>query len=121
VRRPRQAQRRIGLDSKAEPRLQVRPAPDGLRNILQGVPPRGRDRVGTAEPYGADFLKNYEVGWKTTWADNHLRFNGALFYETWNNFQFSFLGPNSVTIVANAAQAQVKGLETELEWAVGNG
>ena len=87
----------------------------------KGFRPGGVNRVGTAEPYGADFLKNYEVGWKTTWADNHLRFNGALFYETWDNFQFSFLGPNSVTIVANAAQAQVKGLETELEWAVGNG
>jgi outer membrane receptor protein involved in Fe transport len=83
----------------------------------KGFRPGGVNRVGTAQPYAADFLKNYEVGWKTTWFDNHLRFNGALFYEKWDNFQFSFLGPNSVTIVANAGQAKVKGAETEIEYA----
>jgi outer membrane receptor protein involved in Fe transport len=87
----------------------------------KGFRPGGVNRVGTAAPYNADFLKNYEVGWKTSWLDNHLRFNGAFYYEKWDNFQFSFLGPNSVTIVANAAQARVKGAESELEWAVGRG
>src|SRR5262249_25255350 len=83
----------------------------------KGFRPGGVNRVGSAPPYSADYLKNYEIGWKTTWFDHHLRFNGALFYEKWDNFQFSFLGPNSVTIVANAAQAKVKGAETEIEWA----
>jgi len=68
-------------------------------------------------PYKADFLTNWELGWKTT-TDNHtLRWNGALFVENWNNFQFLFLGPNSVTVVQNAASAQIKGVETDLEWA----
>jgi iron complex outermembrane recepter protein len=89
--------------------------------LSKGFRPGGVNRVGAAPPYAADFLKNYEVGWKTSWFDNHLRFNGALYYEKWDNFQFSFLGPNSVTIVANAAQARVKGAESELEWAVGRG
>ena len=87
----------------------------------KGFRPGGVNRIGSAAPYGADFLKNYEFGWKTSWLDKHLRFNGAIFYEKWDNFQFSFLGPNSVTIVANAAQARVKGAESELEWAVGQG
>ncbi|HXY95935.1 MAG TPA: TonB-dependent receptor [Steroidobacteraceae bacterium] len=68
-------------------------------------------------PYKADFLTNWEVGWKTTTDDHTLRWNGAVFLENWNNFQFLFLGPNSVTVVQNAASAQIKGLETELEWA----
>ena len=68
-------------------------------------------------PYKADFLTNWEVGWKTTTDDHTVRWNGALFVENWNNFQFLFLGPNSVTVVQNAASAQIKGLETELEWA----
>jgi iron complex outermembrane recepter protein len=68
-------------------------------------------------PYKADFLTNWEVGWKTTTDDHTLRWNGALFLENWNNFQFLFLGPNSVTVVQNAASAQIKGIETELEWA----
>jgi iron complex outermembrane recepter protein len=83
----------------------------------KGFRPGGVNRVGSALPYGADFLKNYEAGWKTQWLDNHLRFNGAVYYEQWDNFQFSFLGPNSVTIVANAGAARIKGAESELEWA----
>ena len=68
-------------------------------------------------PYKADFLTNWELGWKTTSDDHTVRWNGALFVENWNNFQFLFLGPNSVTVVQNAASAQIKGVETELEWA----
>jgi outer membrane receptor protein involved in Fe transport len=72
-------------------------------------------------PYKSDQLKNYEVGWKTQWFGEHLRWNGAVFWEDWNNFQFSYLGPNSVTVVQNAAAARSKGIETNVEWVVGNG
>jgi iron complex outermembrane receptor protein len=72
-------------------------------------------------PYQADQLKNYELGWKTQWDGHRLRWNGAIFLEDWDNFQFLYLGPNSVTVVQNAASAQIKGLETELEWAAGGG
>ena len=81
----------------------------------KGFRPGGVNRVGDAGPYQADYLKNYEVGWKTQWLGNTLRFNGAFFYEQWDDFQFSFLGANSVTIVANAGQARVKGAETEID------
>ncbi|HKE44914.1 MAG TPA: TonB-dependent receptor [Steroidobacteraceae bacterium] len=83
----------------------------------KGFRPGGVNRVGTTQPYKADFLKNYEVGWKTTWAGNRLRWNGAIFQEDWDDFQFAFLGPNSVTIVANAGKARSRGIETELNWA----
>jgi len=88
-----------------------------------GYRPGGVNRVFDAAinavfpPYKADFLTNWELGWKTTTDDHTLRWNGALFLENWNNFQFLFLGPNSVTVVQNAASAQIKGLETDLEWA----
>ena len=72
-------------------------------------------------PYQSDQLKNYEVGWKTQWLGGRLRWNGAVFVEDWNNFQFSFLGPNSVTVVQNAASARSKGVETNFEWLVGGG
>src|SRR2546430_12551511 len=39
--------------------------------------------------YDPDFLKNYELGFKTTWLNNHLRLNGAFFWEDWKNFQRS--------------------------------
>jgi len=66
--------------------------------------------------YGPDFLNNYEAGWKTSWFGNSLRFNGAVFVEDWKNFQFSFLGQNSFTIVRNAGAARIKGVETSIEW-----
>jgi outer membrane receptor protein involved in Fe transport len=85
----------------------------------KGFRPGGvnRNGGGTIPPYQPDFLKNYEIGWKTTWFDNRLRFNGAFFREDWSNFQFSYLGPNSLTIITNAGQARIDGLETELEFA----
>lgn len=83
----------------------------------KGFRPGGVNRVGGAATYEADTLKNYEAGWKTTWFDNRLRFNGAVFQEDWNNFQFGYLGPNSVTIIRNAAKARIRGLETSIDWA----
>jgi outer membrane receptor protein involved in Fe transport len=77
---------------------------------------RRTDLPGVPAGYNSDSLDNYEIGWKTSWNDNRLRFNGDFFWEEWNNFQFPFLGPNSVTIIANAGQARVKGAEAELSW-----
>ncbi len=71
-------------------------------------------------PYQTDYLKNYEIGWKTQWFDHRLRWNADVFWEDWNNFQFSFLGLNSVTIIENAGDATIKGFENELEWQVTN-
>jgi len=67
-------------------------------------------------PYDSDTLDNYEIGWKTSWQDNRLRFNGDFFWEDWNNFQFPFLGPNSVTIIANVGNATSKGVESDVSW-----
>jgi outer membrane receptor protein involved in Fe transport len=66
--------------------------------------------------YAADTLDNYEVGWKTSWLDHRLRFNGAIYDEEWNNFQFSFLGFNSFTIIQNAPAARILGAESNIEW-----
>jgi outer membrane receptor protein involved in Fe transport len=81
-----------------------------------GFRPGGVNRRSEFAPYAADFLTNYEFGWKTTWADGRLRWNGAVFYQQWADFQFSFLGPNSLTLIANAGDATVKGVETDVLW-----
>lgn len=89
----------------------------------EGFRPGGVNRTAAAGigPYQSDILKNYEFGWKTQWFNRHLRWNGALFQEKWDDFQFSFLGPNSVTIIENGGNAKIKGIESELEWAIGGG
>jgi len=89
-----------------------------------GFRPGGVNRVYDAQikaiypPYSSDQLKNYEIGWKTQWLNGTLRWNGAIFYEDWKNFQFAFLGPNSVTVVQNAASAASEGVETNVEWKI---
>jgi iron complex outermembrane recepter protein len=83
----------------------------------KGFRPGGVNRtaqVGVG-PYQADFLTNWEVGFKTQWFDHHLRWNGAIFREDWKNFQFSFLGVNSVTIIENGGDARIQGMENEIE------
>ncbi len=67
-------------------------------------------------PYQADFLTNLELGWKTTWFDNRLSFNGAVFREKWNDFQFNILGANGLTHIKNANSARIDGLESQLNW-----
>ncbi|HEY1725860.1 MAG TPA: TonB-dependent receptor [Steroidobacteraceae bacterium] len=85
----------------------------------RGFRPGGVNRTAAPGfgPYQPDYLDNYEIGWKTEWFDHRLRWNGAVFLEDWRNFQFSFLGPNSLTVVENAGNARVKGVENEIEWA----
>jgi iron complex outermembrane receptor protein len=90
--------------------------------VSKGFRPGGVNRTAEAGigPYQADYLKNYEIGWKTQWFDHHLRWNGAIFDEEWKNFQFSFLGLNSVTIIVNGGNARIRGMENEIEWAATN-
>jgi outer membrane receptor protein involved in Fe transport len=83
----------------------------------EGYRPGGINRRGSLPPYKSDYLTNYELGWKTTWMDNRLSFNGSVFQENWNDFQFSILGANGLTEIRNANQARVRGLETEVNWA----
>lgn len=83
----------------------------------EGFRPGGVNRRGTFPPYEADYLKNYEIGWKTTWMGNRLRFNGALFLLDWDDFQYSFLGENGLTNITNAGGARITGIETDVEWA----
>ena len=87
----------------------------------EGFRPGGINRRGTLPPYSSDYLKNYEFGWKTTWADNRFRWNGAIFLEKWNGFQFALLGANGLTEIKNAGAAEIKGVETDFTLAVSHG
>jgi iron complex outermembrane receptor protein len=82
----------------------------------KGFRPGGINRRATLQPYHADYLKNYEAGWKTTWLNNSFRWNGAVFMEDWSNFQFSILGANGLTEIKNANQARIKGVESDVTW-----
>ncbi len=85
----------------------------------EGYRPGGVNRTAVKGigPYQADYLTNYEIGWKTQWFDNTVQWNVAAFWENWNDFQFAFLGPNSLTIIENGGNARIKGIENSIEWA----
>jgi iron complex outermembrane recepter protein len=83
----------------------------------KGFRPGGVNRNGQFPPYKADYLTNYELGWKTTWAGGAVRFNGATFVEKWDKFQYAYLGDAGLTNITNAGGAEIKGIETYVEWA----
>jgi iron complex outermembrane receptor protein len=110
------------IDHGTVPRVNLtyKITPDALvyATYSEGFRPGGVNRTAVAGigPYQADYLKNYEIGWKTQWLDNRVRYNGAMFWENWQDFQFSFLGPNSLTIIENGGNARIKGIENEIEF-----
>ena len=85
-----------------------------------GYRPGGINRNGNFGAYQADSLTNYELGLKTSWFGQRFIFDVALYDEDWSQFQFSFLGPNSLTIIENAPSANIKGLEFETQFQATN-
>jgi outer membrane receptor protein involved in Fe transport len=83
-----------------------------------GFRPGGVNRRGSLPPYTSDVLTNYEFGWKTSWLDDRLILNGAVFKEVWKDAQISVLGLNGLTNVRNVGQATIKGIESNIDWAV---
>lgn len=79
----------------------------GGTNTTPGIPDENRT-------YGSDTLWNYEVGARTSWYDNRLVLNGALYHIDWSDIQLALpLGTAFGTI--NAGQARIIGAELELQ------
>ena len=83
----------------------------------KGFRPGGINRQPGLAPYDPDFLVNYELGWKTTFGP--VRWNGAIYHQRWEKFQFSFLGENSLTVVQNGRDAKINGIETDVNYTKG--
>ena len=81
--------------------------------VSRGFRPGGINRRGDFGPYQPDYLTNYEIGFKTTLADGVIRLNGAVYLQDWKNFQFSYLGPNSFTVIVNGPTARIKGFDLD--------
>jgi len=65
-----------------------------------------------------DDVDNFELGWKTTLADNQIRFNGSAFYVDISKLQTTIFDPNIVNLFfsSNAANATIKGVEGDVTW-----
>lgn len=72
-----------------------------------------KQQMGTA--YKPEFTWNYELGAKTSWFDNRLQVNAALFYIDWTDMQVEVPVPGGSSVsIENAGKASSKGAELEL-------
>jgi iron complex outermembrane receptor protein len=69
--------------------------------------------------FGSDDLTNYEFGWKADLMDGTLRINGSVFIAEIDGLQTTIFDPSIANLFFsdNAANAEVKGLETDIIWA----
>lgn len=59
---------------------------------------------------------DYEIGWKSTFADGRIRTQFGAFYYDYSNFQFDVLDPASGQVnPINLASATIKGLEAQIQ------
>ena len=77
------------------------------------------------EKFDEEELWNYEIGYKSEWLDNRLRFNAALFYLDWKDFQyetFFFTVPgdptSNINLTKNIKDSEAYGAEFEFAMAV---
>lgn len=89
----------------------------GVRDLVAGLPARRHQPSRHAAAVRLRFPDQLRGGWKTSWADGTLIFNGAVFRENWKDFQFSYLDQNGLTEIRNANQARIDGMELDLSWA----
>ena len=71
-------------------------------------------------PYDPETVDNYELGFKTEWMEQRLRFNGAIFYMDYQDKQEEIGLPSDGDTgqrisVFNAADATMQGIELELQ------
>jgi outer membrane receptor protein involved in Fe transport len=60
-----------------------------------------------------DTLTNNEIGWKTSWLNERLQWNGAIYLENWDNVQLDSADPAILGVSAiNGGNYRVRGLES---------
>lgn len=77
--------------------------------------------IGTPDPklsvLDPEKVTSYELGFKSQWLDNSLRLNGALHYTKYRDLQSQVSsGVGNGTLLQNAGEAEVKGVELEFEY-----
>ncbi len=67
--------------------------------------------------YEPDTTTNYELGYKSTWLEEALIFNAAIYYIDWQDPQLTgFSEGGQIPITINGEGAETKGIELEASW-----
>ncbi|MEM9906741.1 MAG: TonB-dependent receptor [Cyanobacteria bacterium P01_D01_bin.44] len=109
------------IDGELLPRLavdyQISPNLLAYASVTRGYRPGGlnptAEQTGILE-YEEETAWNYELGLKTSWLDNRLTANLALFTNQVDDYQLLFRGFDAVSSEIVNADAQISGLEFEL-------
>ena len=91
------------------------------QSIYGSVPGFGGDpNAGRNSQYAPDEVTNYEIGAKTEWLDNRLRFNISAYHMVWDGIQVQaediVTGSFALGII-NLAEATIDGADAWLAWA----
>ncbi|MDE0800615.1 MAG: TonB-dependent receptor [Rhodospirillaceae bacterium] len=84
-----------------------------------GLASRNPAFPGVKSIYKTDDVKNYEFGWKTSFLNNSLRFNGSAYFIDWTDIQVKRFDPQNVSIltfIENSADAEIMGVEADVAW-----
>ena len=73
-----------------------------------------------AHTYGPDFLDNYELGLKSRWLDGRMQINATAYHMIWKDYQVEVVDPGPLYAVGveNVGNAQIDGLELDLQFAL---
>lgn len=67
--------------------------------------------------YDSDLLKNYELGFKSTWADGAVRFNAVVYRMDWEDMQIQVNDPTVFSLaIVNFSEARIEGFEADFGW-----
>ena len=75
---------------------------------------------GAQAQFAPEYSKTWELGLKSTWFEQHLRANAAIFYTDYDGIQLNIQEGIS-PVYTNAGNAKIKGAELELQSIVGGG
>jgi len=108
-------------DSDASPSINVRyffdPDVMAYASISRGFKSGGFDQrrqvAGSNGEFKQETATNYELGWKTSWWERRLQFNGTLFLVDYQDFQSQSFDGSSLR-VTNAGDMRSYGTELEL-------
>lgn len=103
---------RLALDYEAADDIHV------YASYNRGIKSGGFDLLGVGtDPFKPEFLDDYEVGFKSQFLDNRIRFNVAGFYYDYKDIQVS-ANPQGTIVTLNGPSATIKGLEVDSEFLV---
>ncbi len=74
----------------------------------------------TQAEFSPEYSKTWELGLKSTWFDQHLRANAAIFYTDYTGIQLN-IQEGASPVYQNAGNAKIKGFELEMQSVLGHG